>query len=142
MRKFVTGLFCLICLTLTACAALTNYTSQAGVHEAFDNSFKAYNRLLRWHELESAGITYINPDQSEEFLKEAAILKKRGISVTDFRIITTQFNPEKRSGVVVAEFDYYILPSNRIKTITYRQEWFFNENLKGWKLHSGLPAFE
>lgn len=142
MKKLATGLFCMMCLTLTACAALTSYTRQAGLSEELDRSVKSFNKMIRWHETESAGMTYIDPEQREEFLKEAAILKKRGLSVTDFRIITTQYHPEKRSGDVVAEFDYYILPSNRIKTVTYRQEWYFKEDPKGWKLRSGLPAFE
>lgn len=136
MTRLVQIFLCIVLMTLTACA------TQTGLSEEFDRSVKAYNRLLRWHEIESAGMTYIDPDLREEFLKQADILKKRGLSVTDFRILSTTYLPEKRSGDVVAEFDYYILPSNRVKTISYRQEWVYLENIKSWKLKSGLPAFE
>ena len=136
MTKLVQIFLCIVLMMLTGCA------TQTGLIEEFDRSVKAYNRLLRWHEIESAGMTYIDPDLREEFLKRADILKKRGLSVTDFRILSTTYLPEKRSGDVVAEFDYYILPSNRVKTISYRQEWVYLENIKSWKLKSGLPAFE
>lgn len=136
MTRLVKGFLCIVCLMLTACA------TQTGLNEEFDRSVKAYNRMLRWHEIENAGMTYIDPEQREEYLKKADTLKKRGLSVTDFRILSSLCLPEKQSGDVIAEFDYYILPSNRIKTISYRQEWVYRENIKSWKLKSGLPSFE
>jgi hypothetical protein len=122
---------------LTACA-----TTKTELTDGFEQSVKAYNRLLRWHEMESAGITYIDPEIRDEYLKQAETLKKRGLSVTDYRILSSRYLPEKKAGDVMTEFDYYILPSNRVKTISYRQDWIFLENSKSWKLKSGLPAFE
>lgn len=136
MTRLVKGFLVIICLALTACVTQTGLTGE------FDRSVKAYNRLLRWHEIESAGITYIDPELREEFLKQAETLKKRGLSVTDFRILSSKYIPEKKSGDVTAEFDYYILPSNRIKTVSYRQEWVYRENGKIWILKSKLPLFE
>lgn len=136
MRNLTIGILLFSYLTLTACA------TQSGLSEELGRSVKAYNRMLRWHEIENAGLTYIDQEQREEFLKQAEVLKKRGLSVTDFRILSTRYLPEERSGDVLAEFDYYILPSNRIRTISYRQEWFYQENSKSWKLKSRLPLFE
>ena len=136
MTRVIKGLLCILCLTLTACA------TQTGLSEEFDRSVKAYNRMLRWHEIENAVMTYSDPEQREEYLKQADTLKKRGLSVTDFRILSSRYLPEKKSGDVLAEFDYYILPSNRVKTISSRQEWVYLESIKSWKLKSGLPAFE
>ena len=124
------------CLSLTACATGNS------LNEEFAQSVKAYNRMLRWHEIENAGMTYIDQEQQEEFLKQADSLKKRGLSVTDFRILSTVCIPEQKTGAAIAEFDYYILPSNRIKTISYRQEWIYQESIKSWKIKSRLPAFE
>jgi hypothetical protein len=130
------GILLFSCLTFTACASRPDLSGE------FDRSAKAYNRMLRWHEIENAGMTYIEPEQQEQFLKQAETLKKRGLSVTDFRILSSRYLPERKAGDVVAEFDYYILPSNRIKTISYRQEWIYLESIKSWKLKSGLPLFE
>ena len=98
--------------------------------------------MLRWQEVENAGMTYIEPEQRDEFMKGAESLKRRGVTLTDFRILTFECLPERKSGDVVAEFDYYILPSNRIKSVTYRQKWVYEDDLDSWKLKSGLPAFE
>jgi hypothetical protein len=122
---------------LTACA-----TSQTELSDGFEQSVKAYNRLLRWHEIESAGLTYIDPKIRDEYMKQAETLKKRGLAVTDYRILSSRYLPEKKTGDVMTEFDYYILPSNRIKTISYRQDWKYLENSNSWILKSGLPVFE
>jgi hypothetical protein len=136
MTRLVKGFLVVICLMLTACATLKDLSQE------FDRSVKEYNRLLRWHEIESAGVTYIDPELQEDFLKQAESLKKKGLSLTDFRILSSKYIPEKKSGDVIAEFDYYILPSNRIKTISYRQDWVYQESIKSWRLKSKLPAFE
>jgi hypothetical protein len=127
---------CIICLTLAACA------TQVGLSEELDRSVKAYNRLLRWHELENAVMTYADSEQREENLKQAEALKKLGLSVTDYRILSLRYVAEKQTGDVVTEFDYYILPSNRVKTISYRQDWVYREKTKSWKLRSALPPFD
>lgn len=136
MMRLMQVVLCGLCLMLAACA------TRAGVGEELVRSVKAYNRMLRWQEIENAGITYIEQEQQEAYLKQAATLKNRGLSVTDFRILSTRYLPEKQAGDAVAEFDYYILPSNRVKTVSYRQEWVYLEHLKSWKLKSGLPLFE
>lgn len=136
MIRLINGFLCIVCLMLAACA------TQTSLSEEFDRSVKAYNRMLRWHEIESAGMTYIDPELREEYLKQAESLKKRGLSFTDFRILSARYVPAKKAGDAVAEFDYYLLPSNRVKTISYRQAWVYTESGKKWKLMSGLPDFE
>ncbi len=136
MIRLINGFLCIVCLMLAACA------TQTSLSEEFDRSVKAYNRMLRWHEIESAGMTYIDPELREEYLKQAESLKKRGLSFTDFRILSARYVPAKKAGDAVAEFDYYLLPSNRVKTISYRQAWVYTESDKKWKLMSGLPDFE
>ncbi|MDD2309878.1 MAG: hypothetical protein PHH91_09885 [Desulfuromonadaceae bacterium] len=142
MTRMVKIFLCIACLTLTACTPLTGLSDTFDRSKAFDRSVKAYNRMLRWHEIENAGMTYVDPAQREEYLKRAAVLKKRGLSVTDFRILSSRYLPEKKTGAAVAEFDYYILPSNKVKTISDRQEWIYREETKSWRLKSGLPPFE
>ncbi|MDD2272346.1 MAG: hypothetical protein PHP95_09180 [Desulfuromonadaceae bacterium] len=136
MTRLINGFLCIVCLMLAACA------TQTSLSEEFDRSVKAYNRMLRWHEIESAGMTYIDPELRDEYLKQAESLKKRGLSFTDFRILSARYVPEKKTGDAVAEFDYYLLPSNRVKTVSYRQAWVYTESSKKWKLMSGLPDFE
>jgi hypothetical protein len=141
MMKFLkTGLLLLCCLTSAACASMR----QENIRDDFDKSMKGYNRMVRWHEIESAGATYLEPELREAFLKSARVLKKKGVTITDYRILSSECLAEKESAEVVAEFDYYTLPSNRIKTLTYQQNWIYREinGTKSWKLKSTLPDFD
>ncbi|HEY3309445.1 MAG TPA: hypothetical protein VGJ93_13405 [Desulfuromonadaceae bacterium] len=114
------------------------------VREACEKDTKNYNKMLRWQEVETAGLKYMEPEQREAFMKSAEEMRKRVVTITDYRILTSECQPEKNSAEVLAEFDYYILPSNRIKTLTYRQQWVYHDEdgKKGWKLKTGLPLFE
>lgn len=138
-QMFKMGLL-LCCLIMAACSSI----SESSVRENFEKSMKSYNKMLRWREIENAGMTYMVPEQRDEFMKAAEALRKREVTITDFRILTFECLPDKGTGEVRAEFDYYILPSNRLKTQSYRQDWVYrdiNEH-KAWKLKSGLPPFE
>ena len=135
------------CLMLCSCAQIDSYVEKVKMtklNEACEKSIKDYNKLLRWREIENAGMIYMDPELRDAFLKSAAEIKKRGVTITDYRILTSECSPEKGTGEVVAEFDYYALPSNRIKTLTYHQKWTYldTEEKKGWQLKSGLPPFD
>ena len=141
MTKFFTlGMLLIWGLLTTSCASMKNQN----IREECEQSIKNYNRLLRWHEVENAGLLYIEPEGSAEFEKAAESLKKRDVTITDYRIRTQECLPEKGTAEALTEFDYYILPSNRIKTLNYRQLWTYHENgdKKGWRLKSGMPLFE
>lgn len=131
-----------VCITLMLCACA--YTNQAKIREEFDRSMKGYNKMLRWRDVESAGMIYLDPELRDAFMRTAEEIRKRGVTITDYRVLTSECLPEKNSAEVVAEFDYYALPSNRIKTLTYRQKWTYldTEEKKGWQLKSNLPLFE
>ena len=132
-----------VVLMLCSCAYALQ-AKHATIREGFDQSIKSYNKMLRWRDVESAGMTYMDPELRDAFMKTAEEIKKRGVTITDYRILTSDCSPEKGTGEVVAEFDYYALPSNRIKTLTYRQKWIYldTEEKKVWQLKSALPPFD
>lgn len=138
MRFAKLGLLLLCCLLLGACA------TNAAIREEFEKSVKGYNQMLRWQEVEAAGMTYMEPELREAFMKSAEDIRKKSVTITDYRILTSECLPDKGSASATAEFDYYILPSNRVKTLTYQQQWSYEKNngKKGWLLKSGLPPFE
>ena len=138
IRWLTNGMALFSCVMLTGCASVTH----TGLCAEFDQSVKAYNRMLRWHEIENAGTTYIDPELRDHYLKQAESLKKRGFTVADFRILSSKCLPKNKSGDVITEFDYYIMPSNRVKTLSYRQEWVYQESIKSWILKTGLPVIE
>jgi len=132
-----------VVLMLCSCA-LALQAKNANISEEFEKSMKGYNKLLRWRDIEGAGMIYMDPELRDAFLKSAEDIKKRGVTITDYRILTSECLPEKKTGEVVVEFDYYALPSNRIKTLTYHQKWTYldTEEKKGWQLKTALPPFD
>jgi hypothetical protein len=130
-------------LMLCSCAYALQ-AKHANIREEFAQSMKGYNKMLRWRDIESAGMVYLDPQLRDEFMKTAGEIKKRGVTITDYRIVSSECLPDKGTAEVIAEFDYYALPSNRIKTLTYRQKWNYldTEEKKGWQLKSNLPLFE
>ena len=131
-------------LLLASCMIITACADRMLSCESFTQNMKAYNRLIRWHEVENAGMHYLEPTLRDTFMKSAAEMKKRGVIITDYRILTSECLQEKRNAEVIAEFDYYVQPSVRVKTLTYRQQWNYGEKdeSKVWKTNSGLPVFE
>jgi hypothetical protein len=143
MKQLYRYVLIFVVLMLCSCA-LALQAKNANISEEFEKSMKGYNKLLRWRDIEGAGMTYLDPELRDAFLKSAEDIKKRGVTITDYRILSSECLPEKKTGEVVAEFDYYALPSNRVKTLTYRQKWTYldTEEKKGWQLKSGLPPFD
>ena len=143
MKQCYRYLMIVVLLMLCSCAYALQ-AKHANIREEFDQSMKGYNKMLRWRDVENAGMIYMDPELRDAFMKSAGDFKKRGVTITDYRILSSECTPEKKTGEVVAEFDYYVLPSNRIKTLAYRQKWTYleTEGKKGWHLNSGLPPFD
>jgi hypothetical protein len=129
-------LFC--CLLVVSCVP------DKGFREEFEKSVKGYNRMLRWQEVVAAGYLYMEPEGREKFMATADAMGKRGVSITDFRILTMDSLSDKKRGDALVEFDYYSLPSFRIKTLTYKQEWAYRDvdDTKSWRVKSPLPPFD
>ncbi len=131
----------LICLML---AGACGYTSQSAMREDFEREMKNFNKMLRWQEMERAGMTYATPEMRESFMKEAESARKREVSITDYRVLASDCEPDEKSATSVTLLEYYALPSNRIKSVTYYQQWVFGEKggKRMWQIKTPLPLFE
>ena len=100
--------------------------------------------MLRWQEVVGAGQMYMEPEGRETYLTTAESMRRRGVTITDFRILTMEMLSDKKRGDVMVEFDYYALPSYRIKTLTYKQDWVYRDvdDKKSWRVKSALPPFD
>jgi hypothetical protein len=132
---------------LCSCAQIGSYIEQVKmekINEACEKDIKDYNKLLRWREIENAGMLYMDRTLRDEFMKSAEDFRRREVIIADQRILTSECLAEKKTADVVVEFDYYVPPSNLIKTQTYRQSWIYLDSgeSKGWHLKTVLPGFE
>ena len=115
-----------------------------GFREEFEMSVKGYNRMLRWQEVAAAGQLYMEPEGRDAFMATAEEMKRRGVTVTDFRILTMELLSDKKRGDALVEFDYYQLPSYRMRSLSYRQDWVYRDvdGSKSWRVKSALPPFD
>lgn len=138
MSTFVKWIALICCLLFTAC------TPDGVLRDQFEKSVKDFNRMLRWQETAGAGTLYVAPEVQEQYGGAAALLKIRQVTITDYRILSMNAFPDQKRGDALVEFDYFALPSSRIRTQTYKQEWVYQEDVQGsgWRLKSGLPPFQ
>jgi hypothetical protein len=122
-------------------AVLIAGCSSYSVREQFDKSVEAYNEALRWFEWSNAS-RYAEDLIREEFKARAAAAKD--VRIVDYRIVSKNYDPEKREATVEVDIDYYRLFSPSVRTLHDTQKWVYFENkgTKGWKLISLLPIFK
>jgi uncharacterized protein YceK len=145
MRIMLLLLFVLTSLLLNGCASYQKMNRQ----EECEKTIKNYNRMIRWQEAEKASIVFVDTKQRLVFDKGAELLRRRGITIADYRILAQECLPDKMKAEATVEFDYFVLPDYRLKTATDRQSWVFREQNPaeadpgtGWKLISPLPDFK
>lgn len=133
-------LLSVLSLFIVSCAM-----NNASLGETFQSDMKTFNRMVRWQDGAQAAMLYSDPAVREVIMKSAEGMRKRGVTITDFRVVTTECLPEQKTARAVLEFDYYTLPSNRIKTATHDQKWHYVEQSgqgQRWKLATPFPSFE
>ncbi len=129
-------------LVLCSCAAYRNYSRQ----EDCENSINDYSKMVRWVELGKAATVLVDRQQREAYLHTADSLRQRSVTMVDYRILSQACHPERGTAESVMEFDYFVLPDSRLKTVTDHQKWVYREEqsddqVPGWKLTTPPPVF-
>ena len=110
--------------------------------DRLDDQIQSYSKVVRWREMESA-LVVVNEPLREEYLKQCEKIRN-SVQIVDYRILSTTLTGDHESADAVVEFDYYILPSTRVKTVVDNQKWkLFKDDIKSyWKLMSLPPEFK
>lgn len=132
MRNSLSLCVLLLVMALGACSH--------NVREEFDESFRKYNELFRWNELEAASLFVADPLRGEYIVRAKAARKLR---VVDCRIVNSRYDEKKNKASVDVQVDYYLLSSAMVKTLRDTQEWSYQgeKGAQGWRLMSQLPEF-
>jgi hypothetical protein len=130
MRTFLSVL--IIAITLAACGP--------NLREKFDESLNQYSALVRWNDLDAAGM-FAADSRREDFIARTRAAKN--VKVMDYRIVRTRYDEKKHRASVDVEIEYYLLSSARLKTLRCTEEWAYGEEKKpnGWRLMSLFPEF-
>lgn len=135
-------------LFLLLLAAVTGGCSSMNSQENCEKSIKNYNRMLRWGELESASVSLVDKEKQPEFDRGVEQFRRNRVNIVDFRIRSQQCQTDRKQASSTVEFDYFLQPDYRIRTVTDHQKWQFREGEKkdaegvnGWRLISPFPDF-
>jgi len=120
--------------------ALISCSSSMVMQSALDETTRAYADALRWRKAEGLSSFAASPLR-EEF--EARLSAFGDVVITEYRIVSVEFDEHRAMAVVEADITYYKANSYRVKTIRDRQVWSYAESNghKGWQLTTLLPVF-
>ena len=106
--------------------------------EAFKDQTRAYGKAIRWREYGlAAGMREPREGTVEPFDPD----RFKEIRVTKYQVTRREFTENKQEAVVTAIIDFYHERENKVKTITDRQTWWYDEEKQRWLLDGDLPAF-
>lgn len=130
-------------MLLSGCATYRNHNRG----ESCEKAIKDYSKMVRWLELEKAAISMVDRSQREAYAQAAESNRRRGITMVDVRLLAHECRPERGTAEASAEYDYFIMPDNRLRTVTDRQQWVYRQDetddqVPGWKLTSPPPVFK
>lgn len=131
--KIRTSSLLLALLLLAACA-----TSQDPMY-LLDKSFNAYERALRWQEVDV--LIAFHKNEHEKLTTEQRKYLKQ-FRVTSYNVVYSNVAPDGNHASQVIELKYYKQDSITIHELTINNQWEFDEKEQRWYLTNNLPDFK
>jgi len=125
--------------SLLITAVLASCSTQI-IKADFENKFRSYNEMVRWHQLENASLF---PADSISAGYKERMKAAKNVAVVDYRVTNIEYDEKKKEAEVKVEIDYYRHSTLSLKTVIDDQKWTYQEKEgKGlWRLMSLLPEF-
>jgi hypothetical protein len=141
MKIIKTLTLVMISVLFAGCATMTEIKNW-NIASAFDKSALEYNRMVRWHELDSAETIYVTQELQDKYRER--ITAAAEVKIVDYRVKSMECSPVKREGSVKVEFDYFRPPSVTMHTVEDHQQWAYEgvEGDRDWRLTTLLPDFK
>lgn len=116
---------------LSGCASTFDFRRE----EIFEDTAKAYGRLIRWSDFESAQAFLAAAESG------AKITLPKDVRVTDYEVRQMAYEPGKYKVVQIVAISYYQANDPRLRMLQDKQLWEFDGATNAWLLKSGLPQF-
>lgn len=120
-------------LLLLGCAGF----SEKNRMENFSRTANAYEQALRMSDYDSA-VAFCSPST---FNAAAKSKKFKNIKIIEYKIARLDVSKDNLEIKQDVELQYFLLNSNRLRTMRHPQTWRYREKEKIWLLETGLPAF-
>ena len=126
-----------ILLSLAVIVAVACTPNQ--VNQERGEAFKQYETIVRWSQWDAAA-DFVSPEYQEEHpISRLELDRLRLFKVTAYTVRSTGIFDEGMSAKQSVEIKMYNKTQGVERTIVDEQEWRYNEEVKRWMLHSGLP---
>jgi hypothetical protein len=127
-----------ILLSLAVIVAAASCTPNQ-VKQERGEAFKQYETIVRWSQWDAAA-DFISPEyQIEHPITRLELDRLRLFKVTAYTVRSTGVFDEGMTARQSVEIKMYNKTQGVERTIVDDQEWRYNEEVKRWLLHSGLP---
>lgn len=130
----ISSLFLLICLLLSACAAVDD--SKKSI--TLDKALWQYETAIRWVDFSSAN-SLRRPENGTGYTPDPALLKH--IKVTSYDVQETATTEDHAEVQMKVEIIYYHDERMTLTTIIDEQTWKYDPEIKAWYITTPLPAF-
>jgi hypothetical protein len=109
------------------------------VNQERGEAFKQYETIIRWSQWDAAA-DFISADyQKEHPITRLEMDRLRLFKVTAYTVRSTGVFDEGMTARQTVEIKMFNKSRGLERTIIDDQEWRYNEEIKRWMLHSGLP---
>jgi hypothetical protein len=109
------------------------------VNQERGEAFKQYETIIRWSQWDAAA-DFISADYHKEHpITRLEMDRLRLFKVTAYTVRSTGVFDEGMTARQTVEIKMYNKTRGLERTIMDDQEWRYNEEIKRWMLHSGLP---
>ena len=128
-------LFLLTSLMLTACTAVD--TSKKSI--TLDKALWQYETAIRWVDFSSAN-SLRRSEEGTAYTPDPALLKH--IKVTSYSVLNSTNSEDNAEANLTVEIIYYHDERMTLTTITDKQTWKYDPEIKAWYITTPLPAFK
>jgi hypothetical protein len=121
--------------------ALALLSCSPDIKKDFETTFEKYNDALVSSDIRST-VIFVAEKAKDPYVKSYEAAKNSRIF--ESRIIRKTVDTKTREASIEVELDYYLLNSNKVKSLKYVQQWaLIEENKeKEWRLLTPLPEFK
>jgi len=137
--KYTLKLFARTGIMLSLAVIVAAACTPNQVNQERGEAFKQYETIIRWSQWDAAA-DFISADyQKEHPITRLEMDRLRLFKVTAYTVRSTGVFDEGMTARQTVEIKMYNKTRGLERTIVDEQEWRYNEEIKRWMLHSGLP---
>jgi len=126
------SLFIFSLVTLGGCGSI----EKSKKNTALEAALSTYREAIRWGYFETA-YGYIHPEK-----RKGAPPNLENIRVTSYEVMQAPLLKDEQNAEQVVRIEYVHRDEQKLRSLSDRQLWRYDEATKSWWLYSGVPRFK